>query len=159
MKGVKMVSPWSLALELKVCSLYFSGSPHRKNNHSCLLGFWQNSVFIQPVIQCFYLRHRTRFESPNFSNSRTTPPGWGRVLLQFIRLLGPCSESNHWTIQQFTFYGNTEQKAGAWTHYFQSASLFECLELCCTQTSPFFLWPQGSWNQTVPPGAQPHFTP
>ena len=62
-----MVVPHSLtlwvALLVKVCGPYSSGSPHRKAvNYFCLPGFHPNSVFTQPVIQCFYLRVVTEFQ-------------------------------------------------------------------------------------------------
>lgn len=103
-------------------------------NHSCLPGFHPNSLFTQPVTECFISGTWPSFESPNVMDSHGTDPRHssqergGGVWPSFRLLLGPCPGHKSRTVQQFTVYDNTQQKASSWTRCFQPASELPCLE-------------------------------
>ena len=55
MREIKTVSPRSTRAESSHALLF--RQPSKKNNHSGLPGFHQNSMFTQPVTECFYLKN------------------------------------------------------------------------------------------------------
>lgn len=140
-----MAASSPLAPELKVCIPYYSVHPHRKSvNCSCLTDFQLNSVFTQPITKHFLnLGRGPHLESPNFIDTCAAPPRKVGGLAWLCCLLGPCSESIWLTMQWFEIYGNIEQKASAWTCYFQLPSLLQCLGTLPHSGTPFLFVTQG----------------
>lgn len=127
-------------------------SPHRKII-TCLPGFHPNSVHLA-CVWAFLSQACDSILSLQTLwtlavGTHAVPPGVGMgVFLGFYV----------WrTMRQFRVYGYIEQKAHSWACCLQSASLLQCLGTVSNLVTPFFLWPRGSWNHSVPPGVRACF--
>lgn len=156
---MKMAVPPYLAPELKAPDPHSSVGPHRKAvNHFCLPDFCPNSVFTQPVIKCFYLRH--------------TAPFWVSKLYELLwctPMLLPEEGVGILPCWDAAWRAYTRWCSCSWFTETPSRKLEPRLAVCSwlplyntLQTLPHFGTPilfvtLGSWGHPIPPGILPYF--
>ena len=154
MRGMKMAVPWSLALELKVCTSHSSMSSHRKA--VSFLCFHSNCV--HPACDGeFFLGHMILFWISKLywlllCKPRPLLPGKGGGRSLFAAsFLG--EQSPECAASRFTATPRRKRAC-----CFQLASLHQCLGTLLHSGTLFFLLPQGSWDHAIPPAIPPSFT-
>ena len=96
-------------------------------------------MFIYPVSKCFYRSHTTEFSKLQVLGTSAAQThtvlflgGGGQgsaegCLTWLLLFVAPTEKCYNTMVQQFSVYGNTEQKACTWTHCSLPASALLCL--------------------------------
>jgi len=120
MWGMKVVAPRSPALELKFTPPTLHKPPQKSSqSFSCVYPACDREFLSQARDPVWSLQTA---DSCGVHPRRSSWAREGGVSPWFCCLLGPCLESGYPTLQRFSVYGNTKQKAGAWSRWSQSIS-------------------------------------